>query len=243
MTAFLKAKASANMLAIRDGQYPGRFLVQGLSEDGEDLIQVYGITVRSEPNRNRLLEWDHDRVFTSVADPSKESGNPDLTLYNAMISAGDHYIVSNGNHSDALLGARSIQEGIGMLKYEPDSISTPRIAGMIRKHGSLYRAEFGILRKSEWDKSSQRNYFTYEAFPPGYGYFLSTYLKNGEPPTLFNGEPLLVPLSGEIEEIQETFWGLFGKSFKLSLAVKFIRRVDGLESFVKINEREKVVAP
>lgn len=103
--ARLQLSAKINLFNLKGNPYPGRIIIVGLDETGENLVQVYAIMGRSVNSRNRIFERDVGRLFTAPADPSKVE-DPSLIIYNAMrevtilsdsftIPDGIEHIVSN----------------------------------------------------------------------------------------------------------------------------------------------------
>ena len=78
-----KGGASENLLNLGLNSYPGRGIIVGLDETGENLVQVYWTMGRRPSSRNRIFEKDENgRVFTVPVDPTQVI-DP-LTIYNAM---------------------------------------------------------------------------------------------------------------------------------------------------------------
>ena len=57
---------------------------------------------------------------------------------------------------------------------------------------------------------------------PGFGFCLTTYLSDGDPLPSFRGDPLLMPLHGDIDVIADTYWQALNEANRVSLAVKSI---------------------
>ncbi len=108
------AALQANLEALGNNSYPGRFIGLGVSESGDHAVQVYAVMGRSDPSRNRVLVAEPDvvpgneLVKTDVFDEKKLGDNADLSLiiYNAMrtTNAGPDreivHVVSNGHQTD-----------------------------------------------------------------------------------------------------------------------------------------------
>ena len=247
--ARLKLRAAANMFDLRQNKYPGRIIIVGLDETGENLVQVYAIMGRSANSRNRIFERDADRLFTTPADPSKVE-DLSLIIYNAMREVdldGDKcFIVSNGHQTDVV--AQGYSDGVDLdhvmscWVYEPDAPNfTSRITAISKWKGGIPLARMAILRKSPWSNACDRNFFEFSDFGKGFGHFISTYSYDGDPLPPFVGEPLLMPLIGSINDISKTYWGALDADNRVSLAVKFIPK-EGPSETVIINEYEKVAA-
>ena len=231
----LKLEAETNLFALSRNPYPGRGIITGLDETGEDLVQVYWIMGRSENSRNRVFGCDADRLFTEAADPAKVK-DASLIIYNAMreVTSGPFRIavVSNGNQTDGVVSAYADREGLHNrmrhYAYEPDAPNfTPRITA------STYWAWMGasrsiirmsILRKSPWSNACDRHTHAFGGIDPGFGYCFHTYSGDGDPLPAFRGEPYLLPLVGDCSKIMDTYWETLNPQNRVSIAVKFIPR-------------------
>jgi IMP cyclohydrolase len=227
---------------IGQNPYPGRCIVAGYDETGENLIQVYGIMGRSAPSRNRVFESDgHLKLRTCAADPKKVEGDPGLLIYTAMrphILFEAVHIVSNGDQTDTVAESGDFTAALRTRKFEPDKPNfTPRITAQCC-HGRPISMSL-IKKATVGEEECIRNFFEFDAVQPGYGYCLTTYMGNGQPLPSFEGEPLLMPLLGSIEEVAQTYWAAFDQSNRVSLAVKFIPKTGDPKIHV-INQYEKV---
>jgi hypothetical protein len=250
-------EAHANILMVRSTSYLGRWIFVGLSTAGDFLVQAYGLTGRSTGSRNRiLLETSSGFVETKVADPSKETGDPKLTLYPAMATVGRFHIVSNGRQSLELLNNRrqgliiSLQQDLEGFTMEPDSNCTARISAVSSmKSPPEPLVEFSIIKRHPYFKQSDHSCFR-PFVPPGYGYFISTYAEDtppgGDRIPPFHDEPLLLPIPGrdDMESLlEETLWGFYemmkGDNY-ISSVVKVVDLRTGDKS-VKIHNRYHLV--
>ena len=129
------------------------------------------------------------------------------------------------------------------LTYEPDApIFTSRICGICHSDAhARFVAGLAIARKSLLGFSCDRSVTWYEDIPQGLGFCLTTYSADGDPPPAFRGDPLLVPLTGRMEEIAERYWMMLNEANRVSLAVKFIRIGSGESSVFVINQYQKQV--
>src|SRR3989344_4327490 len=98
MLAPNELEADNNWGLLSLNSYPGRFIVLGMEESGDALIQVYILMGRSDNSRNRRMDRDGVRVFTELADP-KKGGDTSLTLYIAMGTDSWCSVVSNGHQT------------------------------------------------------------------------------------------------------------------------------------------------
>ncbi len=221
---------SANNLEVLSrNSYPGRGIIVGLDDLGQNLIQVYWIMGRGGDSRNRVFSVIGTRVFTEYADPAKVKKQDPNLLYTAMNEFGAHgkHVVSNGIQTNQVVDNSALRE-MGLLealrnyKYEDDKPNcTPRITGVSYTKGSVM-ADLAILRKSPYDDSCRRTLYRYETIPPGVGYCITTYLGNGDPLPSWEGDPKVMPLIGTIDDIAECYWEALDVDNKVSLAVKSI---------------------
>jgi hypothetical protein len=245
----LERIAQENLENLSSNIYPGRGIIVGMDETGQNLIQIYFITGRSPGSRNRIFNYDGERVFTQAADNTKEVGDSNLTLYNTMREDGTHFVVSNGNQTDTVITTLQCRsslmagfvEGLAQHQYEPDSNHTPRITGVCFP-SRFPMAQLSILRKSEWDDSSNRFFYSYEKLAPGFGFCITTYMGDGNPLPLWKGEPLLMPLNSDIQGLADTYWSALNESNRVSLVVKLIPMKKGVSMVKIVNKYEKVSA-
>jgi len=240
----LKALAQRNLAErIAGNSYPGRGLVVGLDAKADRLIQVYWIMGRSANSRNRVFETDGRRVWTAPADPAKVK-DPSLIIYNATRELDGVYVVSNGDQTDticdAIAGGGTFEQALLTRDYEPDAPNfTPRISGIFDARGLPFAVTLGLLRRSRFGDATDRFFWRYEEFEPGFGYCITTYMGDGDPLPAFEGEPYLVPLEGELCSIAGAFWAALDDDNKVSLCVKGVS-LDGKSSdIVVLNKYEK----
>ena len=226
----VKISAEKNLLALKENSYPGRQIIIGLDESGKYGVQVYSIMGRSENSRNRVFIEDAEGALkTAPADPSKVK-DPSLIIYQAMAENYlFNYAVSNGHQTtdaaevDTL---NDLQEWI----YEPDSPNfTPRITARFdfgKNHNSL-AAEILILKKSPLGTDCDRSLYNLAIPVAGLGYCVSTYSGDGDPLPPFKGDPYLLPLKGNIEEVANSIWEALNEENRVSLAVKFVDILTG----------------
>ena len=240
--------AKVNLFNLGGNPYPGRLIVVGLDETGENLVQVYAIMGRSENSRNRVFGCgDNGRLFTEAADSSKTK-DPSLIIYNAMREAHTGiqtlYVVSNGHQTDAVADECSRNSLVATMikwEYEPDAPNfTPRITSVTYWGNAGFPISLiSILRKSVWSGRCDRHLFGINDIGRGFGYCFHTYSGDGDPLPAFRGEPYLVPLIGDANQIADTFWQALNADNRVSLAVKFIPK-DGPSNIFVINKYEKV---
>lgn len=228
----LQNEANVNLNNLIHNRYPGRLVIGGMTEDGVPMLATAAMG-RSADSRNRVYEQFGDRLCTAPADPSKASNDPNL-YYDAMRSNGIYRIASNGNQTDDVYRdcyALNFADILAPLSYETDTIRTPRITALmavrrdmlhLTSHDEEPALQMSILRKSRFDDSCERHTHVYETLAPGFGYHLSTYAGDGDPPPHFRGEPLLLPITGtSLDCVAEVLWKALNKENRVSLAVRF----------------------
>ncbi len=238
-----KELARRNFADLGNNPYPGRGIVIGLDGTSERIVQMYWIMGRSGNSRNRIFKADDltGRLYTEAADASKMT-DPSLIIYNAMRESSPFYVVSNGDQTDTVMDSLSkgpfyLNVALDHREYEPDEPNfTQRITAVCRlSKGGDQINELSILRKSKFGLGCDR--FTYELdTDPGFGYCITTYADDGSPLPSFFGEPLLMPLIGNISEIAKTYWDALNPENRVALAVKTIERDTGCSDIHIINK-------
>lgn len=243
----LKREAQENLRLLMNNEYPGRGIILGRAQDGSRLIQAYWLMGRSENSRNRILLQRGATVRAAAADPAKLQ-DPSLVIYAAMREAGGHFLVSNGDHTDALadgiLAGKSFQEVMLGCEHEPDDPHwTPRIAGDLVVAAGSYEGQLAIAKADPFDSArSVHQFFHYQAFEPGFGWCVTTYRGNRNPLPSFTGEPLLMPLGDDAETIADTLWNHLNGENRVALAVKSIDPASGQADVVIRNKLAPVKA-
>lgn len=236
-------QAENNLLALEKNPYPGRGIVVGIDEKGENLIQIYWIMGRSPKSRNRIFIPGESQgsLKTALADPSLVGPDEDtsLIIYKAMDHALEVYAVSNGAQTSAALSFGALDDENGGLmnpkfiddwEYEPDSPNfTPRITALTFLNNANPIIQMSLFKKSPWDKTC--DYYFYKLAVPslGLGYCITTYSGDGNPLPAFSGDPYLLPIKGNsAEKIGENFWNILNPENKVSLAVNKIDILTGV---------------
>ena len=167
--------------------------------------------------------------------------DPSLIIYNAMRDLDDCIVVSNGKHTDTIckgLGeTKNFYTVLFSEKHEPDAPNyTPRISGIIqRAEGTII---LSIISKSVFsDEQSQYHFYRYTNIDPGYGYCLTTYMGDGNPLSSFKGDPLILTLQGNAEQIADFFWQGLNQDNRISLAVRELTQT-GEDRFKIINRNQ-----
>ena len=207
---------------ISENVYPGRGIVLGRNHENSWIV-IYWIMGRSSNSRNRIFTQKKTILQTQAADWSIVE-DPSLIIYNAMRDLGDFIVVSNGKHTDTICkeleGGKNFYTALRSEKHEPDPPNyTPRISGIINlEEGSM---SLSIIRKSDFSvEHSEYCLYSYPEIAPGYGYCLTTYMGDDNPLQSFKGDPLLLPLHGNLEKIASIYWQELNQDNRISLAVR-----------------------
>jgi len=225
---------------ISENAYPGRGIVLGRNHENSWIV-IYWIMGRSSNSRNRIFTHENGILRTEAADSSMVE-DPSLIIYNVMRDLDDYIVVSNGKQTDTI--CKGLEDGesfctsLNSEKHEPDAPNyTPRISGIIRcEEGSM---ALSIISKSDFSvEESEQRFCHYNDITPGYGYCLTTYLDDGNPLPSFKGDPLLLPLQGNAEQIANFYWQELNRDNRISLAVRELTQTG--EDRLKIINRNQV---
>jgi IMP cyclohydrolase len=238
--------AASNFALLSGNKYPGRIVFAGKSSY-DKILQGIIITVRSKENQNRALVPDDElnpngRVRTVFADRDAARGtDPTNILYLAMSHTGRFFMTTNGQHTEVVhsihhnLASSLMGAGWG---YEKDSANTPRIAVYNRFEGVVH-TEFAVLKRSPFDDSTVASNFYFDNIPPGFGFYVSTYERDGNPPPSWVGEPRLIPLIGlDLADITDSLWNAMDRANRVSIAIKEIDPETVSSTVHIINARE-----
>lgn len=208
---------------LNENTYPGRGIVIGKSEDGENMVIAYFIMGRSENSRNRVFVEDGDGIKTKAFDEAKLV-DPSLIIYSPVRVINGKTIVTNGDQTDTVYDfikdGKTFEEALRTRRFEPDAPNyTPRISGVVE--GDFYK--MSILKSADGDPDGDHRYFyEYSGIKAGKGHFIHTYKCDGNPIPSFEGEPEAVEIKGDIETFTENVWNNLNKDNKVSLFVRFI---------------------
>ncbi len=197
---------------LKNNPYPGRGIAIG-----SDRV-YYFIMGRSFNSRNRIFTTTRDGIRTEAFKPELVE-DPSLIIYHPVRTMGSSLVVTNGDQTDTIVEQHDFVRGCLMREYEPDAPNfTPRISAILNQDGSF---ALSILKRqgslfggeaAEADDRCEREFFFSEGTEPGMGYFLSTYVGDGDPLPSFAGEPIPVRL-GEPDEV----WAALNEDNKISL--------------------------
>jgi len=209
--------------------YPGRGIIIGQSDDGENIVAAYFIMGRSENSKNRIFEKTSDGIKTKAFDESKLT-DPSLVIYSPIRKYGNEIIITNGDQTDTiydfLSDGKNFADALRTRTFEPDPpILTPRISGMITILNNKFNYRLSILKSDNGNENHALRYFyEYETPENGKGHFIHTYKYNANVPPSFEGEPKKIEINGGIDEFSGVIWDSLNSDFKVSLYVMYINK-------------------
>ena len=212
---------------IGSTSYPGRGIVIGTSEDGKYAVCAYFIMGRSENSRNRVFVEDGEGIRTQAFDPSKME-DPSLIIYAPVRVLGNSTIVTNGDQTDTVYDlmkeGKTFEESLRTREFEPDAPNyTPRISGLMNVEDGKYDFAMSILKSNNGDPSQCLRFtYTYDNPKAGEGYFIHTYMQDGNPLPSFEGEPTRVNIAGDIDTFTNNVWNALNADNKVSLFTRYI---------------------
>ncbi len=217
---------------IGSTSYPGRGIVIGTSTDGKYAVCAYFIMGRSENSRNRVFVEEGEGIRTQAFDPSKME-DPSLIIYAPVRVLGNSTIVTNGDQTDTIYdlmkAGQTFEQSLRTRQFEPDAPNyTPRISGIMNVADGKYDFAMSILKSDHGDASQCiRNTFTYDNPKAGQGYFIHTYMGDGNPLPSYEGEPTLVSIEGDIDTFTQNVWEALNDDNKVSLFTRYIEIATG----------------
>lgn len=217
---------------IGSTSYPGRGIVIGTSTDGKYAVCAYFIMGRSENSRNRVFVEEGEGIRTQAFDPSKME-DPSLIIYAPVRVLGNSTIVTNGDQTDTIYDlmkeGQTFEQSLRTRQFEPDAPNyTPRISGIMNVADGKYDFAMSILKSDHGDASQCiRNTFTYDNPKAGQGYFIHTYMGDGNPLPSYEGEPTLVSIEGDIDTFTKNVWEALNEDNKVSLFTRYIEIATG----------------
>ena len=212
---------------LKNNAYPGRGIVIGKSPNGKYAVTAYFIMGRSENSRNRVFVEDGEGIRTQAFDESKVE-DPSLIIYEPVRVRGIDTIVTNGDQTDTIYDYMekgwSFEQALKTREFEPDAPNyTPRISGILRVNRGSFDYALSIL-KSHNGNPDGCDRFTYHYENPiaGEGYFIHTYMGDGNPLPSYEGDPTWVSVSDDISEFTDMIWNSLNEDNKVSLFVRYI---------------------
>ena len=209
--------------AVGATTYPGRGIIVGKSADGKRAMMAYFIMGRSVNSRNRVFVQEPDGIRTEAFDPSKMV-DPSLIIYHPVRTVDNKLIVTNGDQTDTICDYVSedatFADALRTREFEPDAPNfTPRVSAMLTFANGDFSADMSILRAGDAQGSCcHRVFWEMEKIEAGKGYFLHTYLGDGNPIPSFAGDPETVTLGNETaDEFAEAIWEGLNADNRVSL--------------------------
>lgn len=229
----IQTEASTNFEMLKNNTYPGRGIVIGESHSGDKIFQIYWIMGRSANSRNRIFVKENNGFVRTQAFDESKVEDPSLIIYYPVKHIGDCHIVTNGDQTDTIFDyiadAKSFEDAIATRNYEPDAPNfTPRISGLTNLKKTKYKYSLSSVNKIPFgEPRTLRSFYNYESGIPGYGHFIRTYEKDGNPLPSFTGTPIVMPIFSSPEEILEKYWDALNNENRISLLVKIIDITSG----------------
>ncbi len=228
---------------LSNNPYPGRGIIIGKSEDGENAVCAYFIMGRSNNSRNRVFVETEDGIKTQAYDESKVE-DPSLIIYSPVRVLGNKTIVTNGDQTDTIYDnmnqQMTFEQALRCREFEPDAPNfTPRISGIIKTSDDSFNYAMSILKSANGNpESCQRFTFSYTNPIAGEGHFIHTYKENLDPLPSFEGEPKLIGLKGDIDQFTNDLWTFLNEDNKISLFVRYINLKSGKTETRIINKNK-----
>ena len=225
--------------AVAASTYPGRGIIAGRTSDAGRAFFAYFIMGRSVNSRNRVFVREGEGIRTEAFDPSQME-DPSLIIYAPVRRMGDTIIVTNGDQTDTirdfLAEGKSFVDALRTRTFEPDAPNyTPRVS-LMAQTGEGFTFSMGICKAA--DASGERYlrcFYEYEDMPAGEGRFLHTYRCDGSPIPSFEGEPEIVSLEGNIDEMTEKLWSALDRDNRVSLWTETVDLATGARESRIIN--------
>ena len=212
---------------LKSNSYPGRGIIIGKSPDGKKAVTAYFIMGRSENSRNRVFVEDGEGIRTQAFDPSKLT-DPSLIIYAPVRVLGNRTIVTNGDQTDTIYEGMdkqlTFEQSLRSREFEPDGPNyTPRISGVMHIENGNFNYAMSILKSNNGNPDSCNRYtFAYENPVAGEAHFIHTYMHDGNQLQSFEGEPKLVEVLENMEELADLLWNSLNEENKVSLFVRYI---------------------
>ena len=211
--------------AVGATTYPGRGIIVGKSADGKRAVLAYFIMGRSVNSRNRVFVEQPGGIRTEAFDPSKME-DPSLIIYSPVRTLDNKVIVTNGDQTDTIYeyvgDDATFADALTQRTFEPDAPNfTPRISAMATFEDGDFSLDMAILRAGDAAGSfCHRVFWAFERVEAGKGYFLHTYLKDGNPIPAFTGDPETVALdNASAFELADALWAGLNEDNRVSLWV------------------------
>lgn len=210
---------------LRTQKYSGRGIILGSTPKGRIAI-AYFIMGRSASSRARKFARRGDDVvinYTSDKDPD----HAELIIYSPLRVLGSRIIVTNGDQTDtvydALVLGGNFESALRTRCFEPDPPHfTARISGLVTVNEGVPAFELSILKAGDPEgKTCVRNFFCYEE-ERGVGHYIHTYMGGTDVLKTYEGEPVKIEITDDIDAFTETVWNGIDDDNKVALYVRFV---------------------
>ena len=219
--------------ALSANEYPGRGIMLGLDDKGENAVIVYFIMGRSVNSRNRVFVEKDGGIITRAFDERKMVDKHLIIYAPVRVLEGGMTIVTNGDQTDTvydfMADGRTFEDALRTRTFEDDAPNfTPRISGVVEAGEGKAGYRLSILKSDNGDESSvQRFFFDYCQPRAGVGHFIHTYRCNGNPIPSFEGEPVVFACDRDFESLADGIWNALNEENKVSLFARSISLKDG----------------
>jgi IMP cyclohydrolase len=179
---------------LGDGSYPGRVVGVGRTKSGKPLA-IYAVTGRSEMSKMRkaVIVGNNVEITPLGKLTPEQEANRDLIIYRAMsVNRADRTLVlSNGKQTDPIfhltcyysLGLYdSIYSTMYTMGFEPDSLKTPRLAGLILPKPIIRRILATVVADETQPEGKQADVAFLDSGSAGQIEFIATYTGSYDKP-------------------------------------------------------------
>lgn len=222
---------------LSSNEYWGRGILIG--SIGDRIAVAYFIMGRSKNSRNRYFYEEDKAIMIAPHDMSKVE-DPSLIIYYPIKIVGKSLIVTNGDQTDTVEDymnkGLTFEEALRTRKFEPDEPHfTPRISGLADCKTGNYK--LSILKPEIYGgEECERFFYEYEPID-GTARFIHTYAGNDNPLPPFQGEPHIVEIPDNIDELSSSIWNALNEDNKISLCVMTLDRNTGARETRIFNKR------
>jgi len=240
---------SKGLKNLSSKEYPGRVIIIGQDNSGENTVVIYVITGRSPSSQARKLDYDRNTIWVKPLDEEiLKKGNIDLLIYPAIFILSQGIAVSNGKQTKdiktCLEQSQNTAEILALAlqkwSFEPDAPTyTPRISGCVL---SQKRSAFSLIKRA-LDGSSEKTIFEF-SLKAGQGKMIATYTgENKDPLPSFFGEPVSVEIEKKTaaDMAEEVYKALKPtkkeKDFRVGVACVFFKNLESGQYNVSIINR------
>ena len=172
---------------LGEGSYPGRIVGVGRTKSGKPLA-VYALTGRSDMSKQRraVIVGNSVQITPLGALTPEQEKSKDLIIYRAMsIHVPSRTLVlSNGKQTDPIFNLTchyglsihdALYSAMNTMGFEPDSLKTPRIAGLILTSPYVKRILSMVVEDKTQPEEKMAEIATLDAGTPGMVDLISTY--------------------------------------------------------------------